>query len=898
MSIFHLKTWSRRILPFIILATCACSESNLPTDSNGEGERRTANAPVEVSRSSDDTLPSETSTNSQDHPSEDHDPFEAALRSMLDLDDLIVQQNISPIDQEDFFELLDAVCQDYGRHLKAIEKTSDQVNSEDRHVTSDLLRNTFLDYAYNLPQPEKQQALMAMATHDPSLCARILAEIIRLVEFERRLYHHGPEDPALLQFPPAGRDNAYAETTNMWPEGPSALWPKSVGISDSLNDQLTDYDLRFYQLAELYLLVSQQRGEEKLKEAFNDLLMMAGLAATSGPIATMLVGDATNGDSNRDISLPILLDANRFFTGSTRADLRRECRDARRLNRLDYIDLQILVRIENIEQDIDTIRGWMEQTDLRLTSIESGLRNAQVDIQSLQEQYTDLNDRVFDLEIKVEFMDRYGTLGGQRTRQMPANADNDKDGLNDRVEDLLLQTYAPTLMMMTGERPPTAIDWWVRHSVLKLHESGARWERDTWINDPQVFVDRYLASGVAKKCSLTVEDDAFLSGQSDPAISFANSDWRSAERTGNQGVYGHVVPGNDDCSIAIVQYFVFFSYNETAYTGYLGQKGSGNHEGDWGMVSFWVKLPTEARNGTVVKPDSDPPVSQHQYSYSLLQNLLNTASGQYVLCARMTNHGRYIDVRGSYLDWHRDGERLSPRVYIEEGTHEAWPNAGGRGYGGWPIPVPGDQAALTYMTRTYKQRDLTDHDVGPIAPWSYVGSNRYAQSESDRRFFLLVDPDSIGEGGQLNHPLYRDGRKHRRIGRGIIQLHDPFFRPPWAVFDPNDSSHLVARLSFDFGLGQSGTQINEHKVVRRHFGTRAYVTRDIPNLGEPGHPQAGLYSSLIFDFEGQWGSRGGMFHGDPPLGPKKEEMWIGHYTAPAANIDPRFLVSEPSINTP
>jgi len=97
------------------------------------------------------------------------------------------------------------------------------------------------------------------------------------------------------------------------------------------------------------------------------------------------------------------------------------------------------------------------------------------------------------------------------------------------------------------------------------------------------------------------------------------------------------------------KYFLFFDHNETSYFG-----GSGNHTGDWICVDLQLFIKTDDK-GSLESPDR--------------------ALIEYII---LHNHGRQFLVKKPVLD---NGRVI---IYLEGGTHEPWPNAGGSGLGGWP----------------------------------------------------------------------------------------------------------------------------------------------------------------------------------------------------------------------
>ncbi len=117
------------------------------------------------------------------------------------------------------------------------------------------------------------------------------------------------------------------------------------------------------------------------------------------------------------------------------------------------------------------------------------------------------------------------------------------------------------------------------------------------------------------------------------------------------GVFGAVSPLDEEADPLqqrwAVKYFWFNAWNETAFP-----HGEGNHEGDWGCVDLTVELPFLAGKGADI------------------------ASAR-VVDAIFHEHGRPHRFSREDVEFEPQSGRL--RVYLERGTNEAHPRAGGAG---------------------------------------------------------------------------------------------------------------------------------------------------------------------------------------------------------------------------
>ncbi|MGE0252714.1 MAG: hypothetical protein AB7G80_03165 [Dongiaceae bacterium] len=133
-----------------------------------------------------------------------------------------------------------------------------------------------------------------------------------------------------------------------------------------------------------------------------------------------------------------------------------------------------------------------------------------------------------------------------------------------------------------------------------------------------------------------------------PPLGVLDDSHNQRKRFHGEGIFGCVIPiGNGFYS---VKYFLFLAYNDTAYSN-----DEGDHEGDWLCLDLQVRVPEE--NGR-------PRMEKSTIEYALYHN-----------------HGRVLLVKPAMLRTTSTGR---PYAYLEKGTNELWPNAGTRGFGGWP----------------------------------------------------------------------------------------------------------------------------------------------------------------------------------------------------------------------
>lgn len=603
------------------------------------------------------------------------------------------------------------------------------------------------------------------------------------------------------------------------------------------------YGPEFREIA-IALLTATEDQEVKLN-LLNFLVDLSGVAVPEGAICTHILGGGVADVQFEPLVRPELwLDGtSQFwrvviqFMNSKIVQAGVNATTDSRLTRLEE-------RVARLEDRVNAIEQWIRTTDTRLVGLEQAVAILTDRVNALESWRDEVEDRLSEIELRVELIE---TLGVQTSGlSLPKREDRDGDGIDDRVERLLIDAYSPVFMIENDWRPPVSVEWFIQHSFLRgpgeNPEVGDRQYRSEWLRrrnvwkyDPYSFIPEYerlvkrakeqypMVDGIAGSFRLQLEREEFRDGESDIGDRMT---WERAKREGNIGMYAHVVRGLN-AGEYIVQYYMLLTWNETAYSF-----GIGNHEGDWLAVTLFIDLPEYSPQGV----EHAEVLLQPEEFRTVLEVLESESRIDRIITARVCNHGRYIDTRGDKVEILNVGAELGPlrggakpKFWMEGGGNELWPNRGGRGYSGWP-GVGGS---------------------GPDGPASI--------SEH------LTPLDSPLNASSENNPNYRDGQVFRGADVPLFGF-GPKFRPPWILHGQG------YRVSYDFGPGTDSFGLNEHKVVRGHNGSKgAYVTRSIPNLGEVTK-EFSKSAELVLRYRGLWG--GWWKVNASPEGPWKEEMWI------------------------
>jgi len=253
-------------------------------------------------------------------------------------------------------------------------------------------------------------------------------------------------------------------------------------------------------------------------------------------------------------------------------------------------------------------------------------------------------------------------------------ADLDGDGIDDAIENQLLQRFAPVLypneqhdVPEEGAGVPVSVTWLLRNSrIMRVVPEQVLLDRPDISAAVQFVADSGNGALGRRIRNYHVWGDSPGDVRS----------WPISIGLG-EGVYGRVWKPwpNTHTNLYSVQYFVLLTWNETAYS-----LGFGNHESDWLCVDYTI----DARLGF-----ENPPIIHAIYH----------------------NHGPQIFVTPELLE----SENGHPVVYVEKGTNEAWPNRGTRGKDGWPRSN-GFATNMDWDDNEYALIYLSSLLCGPYAP--------------------------------------------------------------------------------------------------------------------------------------------------------------------------------------
>jgi len=601
------------------------------------------------------------------------------------------------------------------------------------------------------------------------------------------------------------------------------------------------YGIEFREIAVALLWSLDDRMQRKNEAVF--IFRLANIAVPRGNICTHILGGNIGGTY-----FPSLAAAEYWFQEPQDIfDINDAWADAWNFVDIDYRLSSLEARVTALEDRVSQLEAWARATDARLLTLETSVSNLQVRVTALEAWKETVEARLAEIELRLDLIE---TLGVPNSGvPLPKKDDRDADGIDDRVERLLIDAFSPVVMIDADGRPPVSAEWFVQHCYLRGPgenpdaPSGAdlvEWarRREVWKNDPYKFLPEYdrLAQqkGNRKNWRLQFANEGFRPGGSDIGDWMS---WERAMREGNIGMYAHVVKGNTNTiGEYIVQYFMLLTWNETAYSF-----GIGNHEGDWACATMFINLPES------VPTNPDEVLLPANQFLTVLSALESPERTNRIITARVCNHGRFIDTRGDKVDTTDVGDvrgalrgGIKPRFWMERGTHELWPNRGGRGYSGWPGSVNASSSQVPFGWE-----HLTDPVDTP--PWWDTTSPQPTDALTGK-------------------PMWRDGHFVGAEDFFVGGWH-AYFRPAWRLLSQG------YRISWDNGPGDDGLSPNEHKVVREHNGIGgAYITHSIPNLGEVGK-EFSKSAELILRYEGLWG--GWWNHNPSPAGPRKEEMWVG-----------------------
>jgi hypothetical protein len=251
-------------------------------------------------------------------------------------------------------------------------------------------------------------------------------------------------------------------------------------------------------------------------------------------------------------------------------------------------------------------------------------------------------------------MDRFLCLmlsGGMALAFLPAAhaEDLDEDGLDDALEDQLLQLHAPFYRFHSGEdTAPAGVIWYIRRSELLYRWSFLEVSvasQDELIADPSVVLRKQAPpdSTIHSSYVNTPAQTGFVIALVDEDRDGYGQPWEEVLAAGNIGLFGHVVLNPADQDEIIIQYWQFFAYSDDQ-----GPAGGGDHQGDWVYLDLYVSRLDHSLKRVVYHHHGD------------------------------TNCSRTICPDECALP--ADGR---PICFLEEGTHEWWPWASDGGECNW-----------------------------------------------------------------------------------------------------------------------------------------------------------------------------------------------------------------------
>jgi len=715
-------------------------------------------------------------------------------------------------------------------YMDACRRFATNVASITAHTTNLEPYGLILQASRSMTPKRRVRLLAEVGRVCPSMQELMRAELWRLAVLEREEGGWGYSGMAS----PTGTDTVRSNVSAM--VALSGIVDRSIDTRGHLS-----YGSEFREIAVAVLWSLDDRVQRKNEAAF--IFRLANVAVPRGAICTHILGGNIGGTN-----FPSLARAEYWFQDPDDIyDINDAWADAWNFVDIDYRLSSLEARVTALEDRVSQLEAWARATDGRLLTLDTSVSNLQARVAALEAWKETVEARLAEIELRLDLIE---TLGVPYSGvPIPKKDDRDTDGIDDRVERLLIDAFSPVIMIDDDWRPPVSAEWFVQHCYLRgpgedpddpssadLVEWGRR--RALWKNDPYKFLPEYerlvQQRGTRNKWRLQFADEAFRTGKSDIGDEMS---WERAKREGNVGMYAHVVKGNTNGEY-IVQYFMLLTWNETAYSF-----GIGNHEGDWACATLFIDLHEYA-------PTNSEEVLLPANQFRAIQSILESPERiNRIITTRVCNHGRFIDTRGDKVDTTDTGDErgalrggIKPRFWMERGTHELWPNSGGRGYSGWP----GNNSFNSQVPSAWEY--LTPPVNTP--PWWNTNSIRL----TDEQFKALQ-----------NKPLWRDG-KFFEAEDFFIGGWRAFFRPAWVLRSEG------YRISFDFGPGQDSMAPSEHKVAREHKGVGgAYITRSIPNMGEIGK-EFSKSAELVLRYQGLWG--GWWSHNESPDGPWKDEMWV------------------------
>jgi hypothetical protein len=311
------------------------------------------------------------------------------------------------------------------------------------------------------------------------------------------------------------------------------------------------------------------------------------------------------------------------------------------------------------------------------------------------------------------------TSAAIQTETVEAFYDSDVDGIDDNLENKLLERFRPYYKFSYSrgsqdQYRPTDVIYYLRCS--ELNTTGDESGDNTFLQNQQLasspaeiflgsFKNKPLGSPMITqqnhKTGYHLNPLENVNGLPGSQPGSHGNSWEEVLAQKNIGLYGHVVPvklvrpqdydrkkvltGNDaGTTYYKIEYWQFFGFNET------GIGGAGNHEGDWTTVQL------------LYNPATDKPEAVFHYAHGKVEFrfFLDEASSAPEFATppqrqpvevykeyRGRNFGKYGDIVALMDNYSHNTLRMlkdpvtkefsHPFVYIEWGAHEFWPTESG-----------------------------------------------------------------------------------------------------------------------------------------------------------------------------------------------------------------------------
>lgn len=239
-------------------------------------------------------------------------------------------------------------------------------------------------------------------------------------------------------------------------------------------------------------------------------------------------------------------------------------------------------------------------------------------------------------------------------------ADLDNDGLDDALEQHLLDKHRPFLLYEAQNAYwPMSISDYVRNSALEwgLNQNSPVYEQAQLAADPTLILrgDAVRPGNSSDVLNQPAESQYLI----DISSSLSTGVYPGADGSAHSGMYGHVVPFG---GLILVQYWQFFPFNY-AMVWTLGAdyhfSDCGDHQGDWVWLDVW--LANDAARDYPVQW-----IVWHHHGDDNCTPCWTSAASSYCAGNPQVPHMQ---------DWTLGGNGITPLCFLEAGNHEWWPYA-------------------------------------------------------------------------------------------------------------------------------------------------------------------------------------------------------------------------------